>query len=121
MIKYSFPEFEKKLQGHHGDTALYQEVWGRGENLPEGVKSFTDLVRITIKPGGTNRLHSHEDREQIYIILQGEGVMQVGEEKEEAKAGDAIFLPAQIPHGFFNTGKKTAVILLLAAHVDTVQ
>jgi quercetin dioxygenase-like cupin family protein len=47
--------------------------------------------------------------------------MQVAEEKEEAKAGDAIFLPAQIPHGFFNTGKKTAVILLLAAHVDTVQ
>jgi len=121
MIKYSFPEFEKKFQGHHGDTALYQEVWGRGENLPDGVKSFTDLVRITIKPGGTNRLHSHEDREQIYIILQGEGVMQVGEEKEEAKAGDAILLPAQIPHGFFNTGKKTAVILLLAARVDTVQ
>ncbi len=76
-------------------------------------------MKITIKPGGTNLLHSHEDREQVYLLLQGEGVMQVGEEKEKIKAGDAVFLPVQVPHGFFNTGEKTAEILLLAARVDT--
>lgn len=117
MLIYHFPKIEKRAYTHHGDTALYQVIWGRGD-VPEDVKSFTDFVRITIESGGTNMIHVHEDREQIYIILQGEGVIQVGDEKEKVKAGDAVFLPAKVKHGFFNTGKKTAKILLLAAHVN---
>ena len=77
------------------------------------MKAFTNFARITVKPGGTNRVHAHKDIEQVYIILRGEGTMQVGDEKAEVKAGDTIFLPRAIGHGFFNTTDKIAVILLI--------
>lgn len=41
--------------------------------------------------------------------------MQVGDEKAEVKAGDTIFLPRTIGHGFFNTTDKIAVILLIGS------
>jgi len=43
--------------------------------------------------------------------------VQVGDEKAEVKAGDAVFLPAKARHGFFNTGDKTAVLLLIGTRI----
>ncbi|MCW4020268.1 MAG: cupin domain-containing protein [Candidatus Bathyarchaeota archaeon] len=108
----------------HGETSLYQVFWQGGthgamfgERKPESMKSFTNFARITLKPGGTNQVHVHEDIEQVYMVLQGGGTVQVGHEKAEVKAGDAVFLPANVPHGFFNTRDKTAVVLLIGTSV----
>lgn len=112
MIIKSIPNIKKGVMGVHGETSLYQGFWER-EAKPESMKAFTNFARITVKPEGTNRVQTHKDIEQVYIILRGGGTVQVGDEKAEVKAGDAIFLPRGIGHGFFNTTDKIAVILML--------
>jgi len=119
------PSIKKQpLEDTHGRTSLYQVFWQSdvhgakfGEKKPEAMKSFTNFARITIQPGGTNQIHVHDDIEQVYIVLRGRGVVQVGDEKAEVRAGDAIFLPAKIPHGFVNTGEKPAILLLIGTRV----
>ena len=81
------------------------------------MKRFEHFARITLKPGDTNNMHIHKDAEQVYFIIQGEGVVQVGEEREKVSAGDAIFLPGNVPHGFYNTGDKVAIIYLIGVKV----
>jgi len=115
LIKH-IPSIEKVIMGGHGETSLYQAFW-QVKDKPEAMKAFSNFARITVQPGGTNNVHTHQDVEQIYIVLQGGGTMQVGDEKAKIKAGDAIFLPAQIGHGFFNTTKKKAVILLIGTSI----
>jgi len=123
-IKHTTKIKKKTLEDIHGATTLYQVFWQAdshgakfGETKPESMKAFTNFARLTLKPGGTNKVHSHEDSEQVYIVLRGGGTVQVGEEKAEVEAGDAIFLPAKVQHGFFNTRKKIAVLLLIGTHV----
>jgi len=123
-IKHITKIKKKTLEDMHGSSSLYQVFWQSdahgskfGEVKPDSMKSFTNFARLTLKSGGTNQVHVHEDAEQVYIVLRGGGTVQVGEEKAEVKAGDAIFLPAKIPHGFFNTGKRTAVILLIGTRI----
>ena len=106
----------KKVTKVLGETATFQIFW-EGEDQPKTMKSDTHFVKITIPPEGTNTVHVHEDQEQIYIILEGKGNIQVGDEKAMVKAGDAVFLPIQVPHGFFNTSKITAKILLVSIRV----
>lgn len=53
-------------------------------------------------------LHIHPYQDEIFFIVQGEYLFQVGEEKHSLKAGDSIFLPRTIPHTFAqlsDTGK----------------
>ena len=73
---------------------------------------------MTLEPGGENGVYTCKDVEQVYIILRDGGTVQVGEEKEKVKASDAIFLPAQISHGFFNASDKRTIFLLIGTRVS---
>jgi mannose-6-phosphate isomerase-like protein (cupin superfamily) len=116
MIIKHLPKIKKRVAEGHGETSLYQIFW-QGEEKPEAMKSFSNFGRITVKPGGTNKVHMHEDVEQVYLVLRGGGTVQVGDGKAAVKAGDAVFLPAKVSHGFFNTGDKTAVLLLIGTRI----
>ena len=41
----------------------------------------------------------------------------MGEERKEVRSGDVIFLPSDVPHGFFNTTDKQAIVMLVGASV----
>ncbi len=107
---------EKTMLGVHGG-ALFQRVLGRGTDNPDLMETFRAVVKITIPPGEANTLHTHENEEQIYIILQGKGRVQVGEETREVKAGDVVYLPAKLQHGLYNTSDKPCVLLNLGARI----
>jgi mannose-6-phosphate isomerase-like protein (cupin superfamily) len=116
--KVNLNSIEKKpLNEIHGEKVFYQIVW-RFTPKAEMLKSFKGVARLTVPPGETNLMHNHPREEQIYIVLSGYGEIQVGEERTEAEPGDVIFLPANVPHGFFNTGHKSAVILNIGAGVS---
>lgn len=84
---------------------------------PSNMKAFENFARLTLKPGDTNNTHVHKDVEQVYMVLRGGGMVQVGDERKKVNAGDFIFLPANIPHGFFNTGEKIAILYLIGAKI----
>ncbi len=115
---------KKPLIDAHGESALYQIFWQEdsagavfGAKKPEGMESFKHFARITLQPGDTNNLHTHEDAEQVYFVMKGKGIIQVGEERENVSAGDVVFLPANVQHGFFNTGDKQAIVMLIGVQV----
>jgi mannose-6-phosphate isomerase-like protein (cupin superfamily) len=52
--------------------------------------------------------------EEIYIIQTGRGLMQVGLERLEVRAGDAIHIPIGEFHALTNTGPEELTILVVA-------
>lgn len=58
---------------------------------------------VEIKPGGEQRIHSHMP-EQIYYILEGNGLMTVVDETTYVGSGDCIFIPSEAHHGLKNDG-----------------
>ena len=59
-----------------------------------------------IHPGGEQRIHSHPP-EQVYFILEGSGLMTVGDETKRGGTGDCVFIPSGQPHGLKNDGATT--------------
>ena len=54
-------------------------------------------------PGKGAVLHFHP-YEEIFITIEGEATFTVGGEVIEAKAGQIVVAPANVPHKFTNTG-----------------
>jgi quercetin dioxygenase-like cupin family protein len=80
-------------------------------NVLQGLLFFAHAV---LKPGRV--IESHIDPyEEVYYLLQGHGVMKVGDEEENVSAGDAIWLPYGVPHSLVNDGDEDCVIVVAAA------
>ncbi len=57
-------------------------------------------------------LHIHPNQDEIFFIVEGEYLFQVGKEQYRLKAGDTIFLPRNIPHAFAQTSSAGKLIFM---------
>ncbi|GAB3516289.1 cupin domain-containing protein [Emticicia fontis] len=57
-------------------------------------------------------LHVHPNQDEIFFVVSGEYLFQVGQEKYQLKAGDTIFLPRKVPHTFAQTSEKGQMFFL---------
>ena len=70
---------------------------------------------VDVDPGAEQHAHSHEDSEQIYVIVRGRGRMQVAGDEEEVGEGDLVFIPPATDHGIVNDGDETLVYVTAAS------
>ena len=57
-------------------------------------------------PGTGLPLHSHNVEESV-LVLEGEAVAEIGDAQLDLVAGDATWVPADVPHRFLNRGTGT--------------
>ena len=54
-------------------------------------------------PGDTDQsLHSHEEAEQVYIVVSGRGTMTVAGDRQEITQGDLVLVPPATDHSIAN-------------------
>ena len=63
-------------------------------------------------------LHAHKVQEQVYHVLEGEGLMQIGETSQVVRRHDVIFLPPGVKHAISNTGLTDLVFLVVTSPVS---
>lgn len=62
------------------------------------------------KPNQVLGLHRHPNGEQIFVFLQGKGVMELGDKKHDVAAGDAVFVKAGEWHGITNGSEDMVAV-----------
>jgi mannose-6-phosphate isomerase-like protein (cupin superfamily) len=59
--------------------------------------------------------HKHKVQEQVYHVLDGEGLMEIGNETRVVRKHDVIFLPPGIEHSIANSGLTDLVFLVITS------
>jgi quercetin dioxygenase-like cupin family protein len=75
----------------------------QGGFLFAGLNSF--------EPGQEHAPHAHEGQDKLYLVLEGSGMVQVGDRTERLSAGDAAFAPSGIVHSIRNPGPERLVVM----------
>ena len=55
--------------------------------------------------------HFHNDTEEIYFFVKGEGEIQLDDKREDVTGGDIVLIPRGIFHRVFNKGKGDLTFL----------
>lgn len=84
-------------------------MWDRQQN--EHTKLAITWVEVV--PGSRQRPHHHEP-EQVYVIVQGQGIMEIDGEKQSVTTGDLIYIPSNATHGITNHGDELLVYVSAA-------
>ncbi|SEL88531.1 Mannose-6-phosphate isomerase, cupin superfamily [Blastococcus sp. DSM 46786] len=70
----------------------------------------TQLVIMTIPPGGEIGEETHEDIDQILTFVSGVGKAVVSGSEKNVAQGDLVVVPAGTKHNFLNTGENPLVL-----------
>jgi mannose-6-phosphate isomerase-like protein (cupin superfamily) len=73
------------------------------------------LAEARVAPGTRTAAHYHPHTEEIYYILSGSGLMQIGDQKQPVGPGDAIAIPPGAVHTILNSGSQTLRFLCCCA------
>lgn len=60
----------------------------------------SEVFVVVLEPGEAPPLHKHDDTEQIFYILEGEGILRIGDEKKEfvVHPADVVRIPPTVLH-----------------------
>lgn len=50
--------------------------------------------------------HSHQEADEVYVFIEGEGEIEIGKEISAAKSGDIFLIPAGDFHKVYNKNEK---------------
>ena len=81
----------------------------------------TQLVVMTIPPGGEIGEEVHEDTDQVLTFVSGVGEAVVKGQKRKVAQGDLVVVPAGTKHNFLNAGPNPLVLYTVygpAEHAD---
>lgn len=69
------------------------------EDGAEKVDVHINVIRAGTEPGPR---HYHSEAENAYLVLEGNGLITVGDEQYEVAPGDFVFIPPMAPHSVHN-------------------
>ena len=70
----------------------------------------TQLVIMTIPPGGEIGVETHDENDQILSFVSGLGKAVIGKQERKVTAGDVVVVPAGKKHNFLNDGPNPLVL-----------
>jgi quercetin dioxygenase-like cupin family protein len=103
----------QEYPGHFGG-ALSKALVG-----PKNARSKRIDFRISrYAPAAYVAEHVHAVQEQIYYVLEGEGVLTLDDERHLMRPHDYVYVPPGIRHSFTNTGTAGLVFLVVTTPAD---
>lgn len=103
----------QEFPAHHGGALSKALV------RPETAGSRQIDYRIsTYRPMAYVERHAHRTQEQIYHVLDGEGLMEIGNERRVVRRHDVIFLPPGVPHAIQNSGLGDLTFIVVTTPIE---
>ena len=102
---YDFSQLDENLQ----DYEIFSRPWGFYKTTV--MNNYFQSKVISVLPGASLSLQSHNHREEYWIVAHGEGVVQIGDSMINVSCGSSLFIPKGCKHRLTNTHSEKRLIL----------
>ena len=101
-------------QGQHLNVA------GLNQMIVAIDRSETELTEVALNqwPAGLNGPpHKHDEKEQLFYVTSGEGIVKVGKKQFSVKSGNLIYIPLRVVHQTITTSAEPLCYMLFIVFV----
>jgi len=86
---------------------------------PETAGSRLIDYRISCyQPMAHVELHTHKVQEQVYHVLDGEGMMEMDGKRQVVRKHDVIYIPPGVEHAIYNNGLTDLTFIVATTPAD---
>lgn len=115
MIKNFLDVKKQSLAKSHEGTGQYEllEIWERAD-----FSSNIDFIdRVILPPNSTVGYHKHANNGEMYIVLEGQGMLKLNGKDIPIKRGDMILNQPFGEHGLVNNSNNVIDILVIQVSI----
>jgi quercetin dioxygenase-like cupin family protein len=112
VVRHIAEEPWQEFPDHHGG-ALSKALVAPGTTGSR----LIDYRISTYRPMAYVKRHAHKTQEQVYHVLEGEGLMEIGDERRVVRRHDVIFLPPGVAHAIQNSGLGDLTFIVVTTPV----
>jgi len=106
FLRRHMPELKAQPSDVTTATCRYKPVFGAGDPDAHALRGIARFGEMTVDPRGASAPVNYPREEQVYVILEGSGVVEYGEEKHAVRKNDFLYLPPGIRHGLTNPSDR---------------
>jgi len=103
----------REYPGHFGGALSKALV-----DLKNSGSSLLDFRISRYAPNAYVQEHVHKIQEQVYYVLEGEGMLTLGKARHLMRPHDYVYVPPGVRHSFTNTGTAGLVFLVVTTPAD---
>ncbi|MBI1983474.1 MAG: cupin domain-containing protein [Acidobacteria bacterium] len=111
------PEVQARASDVTTETCRYKPIFGEGDSVTSIVKGVARFGEMIVEPNGVCRTVSYPSEEQIYFVLEGEGVLRYGEGQFPIRESDFLYLPPGAKHGLTNSSQKSCRVVVMGFNI----
>ncbi|HEY3248418.1 MAG TPA: cupin domain-containing protein [bacterium] len=119
MTKAVMSSYGRTVERTYPDgISKVRAIIGRRTDLPLGANVPSPVLFsfgvATVNPGGEIAAHAHHEREELFYVLSGTGVLEAGDDPpRDVTAGDAIWFPLGCRHRLSNARSEPVVVIFV--------
>jgi len=103
----------QEFPGHFGGAlskALVRPETCRSRRIDHRISCYQPMAHVAE--------HVHQVQEQVYHVLEGEGMLTLDDRKVMLRRHDYVFVPPGVRHSFANNGLVPLVFLVVTTPVE---
>lgn len=104
-LSYDFSSLDTSVVDHE----IFQRPWGYYKTTV--LNDYFQAKIISVKPKGQLSFQSHDHREEHWIVVHGNGTVQLDKSVLPVSCGSTIFIPRGCKHRLTNTDDKESLII----------
>lgn len=104
-LSYDFMSLDENMV----DYEIFHRPWGFYRTTV--MNDYFQSKVISVRPKSQLSLQSHNHREEHWIVAHGNGIVQIGESRIEARCGMVFFIPKGVRHRLINTDDTKSLIV----------
>lgn len=75
-------------------------------------------IKVTLNAGHSMNYHSHKNRDEVWVVISGDGKAVVDGKEQKIKPGDVITMPAGIRHTVFAESELKLIEVQLGKDIN---
>src|SRR5262245_27407065 len=87
-------------------TCHYKPIFGEGDADKRILQTVVRFGEVTVDAHGSCGSVSYERQEELYLVLEGQGSLALGEGTQSLRARDFTYLAPGVKHSFANSSEK---------------
>jgi mannose-6-phosphate isomerase-like protein (cupin superfamily) len=95
----------------------YAVVFGEGDTEGRYPKSIRRFGELTVDAHGTCQPVEYPREEELFFVLQGNGIIQYGDESHSLAQNDFTYVPPTVRHSFSNSSDEPLRLVLTTVRI----